>query len=251
MSRPRSAPNRRNCDDSDRKARDPGVFRRAHQHGELSGVGPGHASRAPSSTRCSTSITAAARPRSSRPTPSSRRRRPRASRIAWVLETHAHADHLSGAPYIKLKTGAKVGIGEHIRDVQRIFRPVFNATDVSGDGSRVRPPVQGRRALQDRRPGGRGDLHARPHAGLRLLQDRRRGVRRRHHVHAGLRHRARGFPGRRCARAVPLDQAHPRPAAGDAAVHVPRLQGARPRPLRLGDDGGGGAGEATSTCTRA
>jgi glyoxylase-like metal-dependent hydrolase (beta-lactamase superfamily II) len=55
--------------------------------------------------------------------------------IDWVLETHAHADHLSGAPYIKLKTGAKVGIGEHIREVQRIFRPVFNATDVSGDGS--------------------------------------------------------------------------------------------------------------------
>ncbi len=55
--------------------------------------------------------------------------------ITWVLETHAHADHLSGAPYIKAKTGAKVAIGEHIRDVQRIFRPVFNAIDVSGDGS--------------------------------------------------------------------------------------------------------------------
>jgi glyoxylase-like metal-dependent hydrolase (beta-lactamase superfamily II) len=55
--------------------------------------------------------------------------------IDWVLETHAHADHLSGAPYIKLKTGAKVGIGEHIRAVQKIFRPVFNATDLSGDGS--------------------------------------------------------------------------------------------------------------------
>ena len=52
-----------------------------------------------------------------------------------MLESHAHADHLSGAPYIKLKTGAKVGIGEHIRDVQKIFRPVFNATDLSGDGS--------------------------------------------------------------------------------------------------------------------
>jgi glyoxylase-like metal-dependent hydrolase (beta-lactamase superfamily II) len=56
-------------------------------------------------------------------------------KIGLVLETHVHADHLSGAPYIKLKTGAKVGIGEHIRDVQRIFRPVFNANDVSGDGS--------------------------------------------------------------------------------------------------------------------
>jgi glyoxylase-like metal-dependent hydrolase (beta-lactamase superfamily II) len=55
--------------------------------------------------------------------------------IDWVLETHAHADHLSAAPYIKLKTGAKVGIGEHIRKVQKIFRPVFNALDVSGDGS--------------------------------------------------------------------------------------------------------------------
>ena len=55
--------------------------------------------------------------------------------IDWVLETHVHADHLSGAPCIKLKTGAKVGIGERIREVQQIFRPVFNATDVSGDGS--------------------------------------------------------------------------------------------------------------------
>jgi len=50
--------------------------------------------------------------------------------IVWVLETHVHADHLSAAPYIKAKTGAKIGIGEHVRDVQRIFRPVFNATDM-------------------------------------------------------------------------------------------------------------------------
>jgi glyoxylase-like metal-dependent hydrolase (beta-lactamase superfamily II) len=56
-------------------------------------------------------------------------------KIEWVLETHAHADHLSGAPYIKLKTGALVGICEHIREVQKIFRPVFNATDLKGDGS--------------------------------------------------------------------------------------------------------------------
>ncbi|MDB5508889.1 MAG: beta-lactamase domain protein [Hyphomicrobiales bacterium] len=55
--------------------------------------------------------------------------------VDWVLETHAHADHLSGAPFIKAKTGAKIGIGEHIRDVQRIFRPIFNATDLKTDGS--------------------------------------------------------------------------------------------------------------------
>ncbi len=55
--------------------------------------------------------------------------------IDWVLETHAHADHLSAAPYIKAKTGARVGIGEHIRDVQRIFRPMFAADDVKTDGS--------------------------------------------------------------------------------------------------------------------
>lgn len=56
-------------------------------------------------------------------------------RVVWALETHAHADHLSGAPYIKAKTGAKIGIGEHIKEVQRIFRPVFNATDLKTDGS--------------------------------------------------------------------------------------------------------------------
>jgi glyoxylase-like metal-dependent hydrolase (beta-lactamase superfamily II) len=56
-------------------------------------------------------------------------------RIIWTLETHAHADHLSGAPYIKARTGAKIGIGEHIREVQKIFRPIFNAIDLNPDGS--------------------------------------------------------------------------------------------------------------------
>jgi glyoxylase-like metal-dependent hydrolase (beta-lactamase superfamily II) len=55
--------------------------------------------------------------------------------VERVLETHAHADHLSGAPFIKARTGAKIGIGEHITDVQRIFRPIFNATDLKTDGS--------------------------------------------------------------------------------------------------------------------
>lgn len=55
--------------------------------------------------------------------------------IVWALETHAHADHLSGAPLIKARTGARIGIGEHIKDVQRIFRPIFNMNDLKTDGS--------------------------------------------------------------------------------------------------------------------
>lgn len=55
--------------------------------------------------------------------------------IERVLETHAHADHLSAAPFIKARTGARIGIGEHIRDVQRIFRPIFAADDLKTDGS--------------------------------------------------------------------------------------------------------------------
>ena len=54
--------------------------------------------------------------------------------IEWVLETHIHADHLSGAPLIKARTGAKIGIGEHVREVQNIFRPIFGAEDVKADG---------------------------------------------------------------------------------------------------------------------
>ena len=55
--------------------------------------------------------------------------------IEMVLETHAHADHLSAAPFIKARTGAWIGIGAHIRDVQKIFRPVFAMDDLSVDGS--------------------------------------------------------------------------------------------------------------------
>lgn len=54
--------------------------------------------------------------------------------IALILETHAHADHLTAAPYIKRRCGGQIAIGEHIKDVQRIFRPVFAADDVKPEG---------------------------------------------------------------------------------------------------------------------
>lgn len=55
--------------------------------------------------------------------------------VDMVLETHAHADHLTAAPWIKARTGARIGIGEHIKEVQRIFRPVFQADDVKAGGA--------------------------------------------------------------------------------------------------------------------
>jgi glyoxylase-like metal-dependent hydrolase (beta-lactamase superfamily II) len=47
-------------------------------------------------------------------------------RVTWLLETHAHADHLSAAPYLRAQLGGRIGIGEHIRSVQKTFGPVFN-----------------------------------------------------------------------------------------------------------------------------
>ena len=55
--------------------------------------------------------------------------------IGWVLETHAHADHLSAAAFIKDNTGATTAIGEGILKVQQVFGPMLAANDVQADGS--------------------------------------------------------------------------------------------------------------------
>jgi glyoxylase-like metal-dependent hydrolase (beta-lactamase superfamily II) len=56
--------------------------------------------------------------------------------VQWLLETHAHADHLSSAPYLKSQLGGRIAIGEHIRTVQGVFGKVFNLGGaVNGDGS--------------------------------------------------------------------------------------------------------------------
>jgi glyoxylase-like metal-dependent hydrolase (beta-lactamase superfamily II) len=60
--------------------------------------------------------------------------RARGLKLAYVLETHAHADHLSAADYIRRETGAKVVIGARIVEVQKTFIPVFEA-EVADDGS--------------------------------------------------------------------------------------------------------------------
>ena len=56
--------------------------------------------------------------------------------VAWVLETHAHADHLSAAPYLKAALGGQLAIGREIIHVQNVFGKIFNAgTEFARDGS--------------------------------------------------------------------------------------------------------------------
>lgn len=57
-------------------------------------------------------------------------------KLEWIIETHVHADHLSGAPYLQEKLGGKIGIGEHIMTIQETFGKIFNeGTEFQRDGS--------------------------------------------------------------------------------------------------------------------
>ena len=55
--------------------------------------------------------------------------------VDWLLETHAHADHLTAAPYLQNQLGGGIGIGRHICTVQGVFKKVFNAKDMNTDGA--------------------------------------------------------------------------------------------------------------------
>jgi glyoxylase-like metal-dependent hydrolase (beta-lactamase superfamily II) len=55
--------------------------------------------------------------------------------IQWILDTHPHADHFSAAAYLKDKTGAQTAIGEHVVDVQKLWRNTYNWPDFPTDGS--------------------------------------------------------------------------------------------------------------------
>jgi glyoxylase-like metal-dependent hydrolase (beta-lactamase superfamily II) len=47
-------------------------------------------------------------------------------KVQWILETHAHADHLSAAPYLKRHLGGQIAIGNQITRVQKVFKAIFN-----------------------------------------------------------------------------------------------------------------------------
>lgn len=57
-------------------------------------------------------------------------------KVEWILETHAHADHMTAAPYLKQKLGGRIAIGDHIATVQQVFKGVFNLeSEFATDGS--------------------------------------------------------------------------------------------------------------------
>lgn len=57
-------------------------------------------------------------------------------KVDWILETHAHADHLSAAPFVRAEVGGRLAIGEKIREVQQVFQGIFNLKDsLATDGS--------------------------------------------------------------------------------------------------------------------
>jgi glyoxylase-like metal-dependent hydrolase (beta-lactamase superfamily II) len=55
--------------------------------------------------------------------------------LEWILDTHPHADHFSAASYLKARTGAPTAIGEHVVQVQRIWKEIYNWPDLACDGS--------------------------------------------------------------------------------------------------------------------
>lgn len=55
--------------------------------------------------------------------------------LDWLLETHAHADHFSAAPYLKHELGGQIAAGCHIREVQLVFKKIFNVKDMDTEGA--------------------------------------------------------------------------------------------------------------------
>ncbi len=144
-------------------------------------------------------------------------------KVEWILDTHPHADHFSAAPYLKEKLGAPTAIGEHVKDVQLLWKGIYNLPDFPADGS------QWDRLFADGDTFKVGSLErardvlARPYARLDHLCRRRRRLRARHAVPAGLRERSRRLSRRqRGARSI-ARSGDPGTSRRYAALHRPRL----------------------------
>ena len=164
--------------------------------------------------------------------------RPRPAPRLDPRDARARRPPLGGALPARQARRAHRRSATKITTVQHTFAEIYNAErgfrrdgsqfdHLFADGERFR--------IGDAGGGVPGDPG--PHAGLRLLQGRRQHLRRRHALHARLRHGALRLPRRRRADDVPLDPAHPRLPPADRALALPRLQGAGPRRVRLAHHG--------------
>ncbi len=145
--------------------------------------------------------------------------------VAWILETHAHADHLSAAHYLKEQLGGRTGIGAAIPRVQQSFAEIFNCgAEVAADGS------QWDRLFEDGDAEPLGELtieamhtpgHT-PACSCYLIAD---AVFTGDTIlHARLRHRPLRLSGRQRQAARCLGPAYSRPTARGPGVRRPRLR---------------------------
>jgi glyoxylase-like metal-dependent hydrolase (beta-lactamase superfamily II) len=151
-------------------------------------------------------------------------------KLEWLIETHVHADHLSGAPYIQEKLGGKIGIGRNITVVQDTFGKVFNeGTEFQRDGSQFDAlfedgdtyMIGGMRAFAIYTPGHTPACMTHVMGDAAFVGDTL-------FMPDGGSARA-DFPGGDAGDALRLDPEGPEPARRDAALHVPRLRPQRPR----------------------
>ena len=90
--------------------------------------------------------------------------------VEWILETHAHADHLSAAPYLKKHLGGQIAIGDQITRVQKSVQGRLQPRAAIQVGRlTVRPPACRRAVVCSGLAQRQGDVSARPYTGLRRL----------------------------------------------------------------------------------
>lgn len=111
--------------------------------------------------------------------------------VEWILETHAHADHLSAARYLKRELGGKIAIGEKIRTVQGVFKNIFNLEpEFRLDGSQFDHLFTEDEIFRIGELEAKAPVRPRPHVGRYGIPRGRRGICRRHALYAGRGHGA-------------------------------------------------------------